>query len=142
MLLTGASSMTLNNAKIKAGTALRPVIEAFHIGDGQLLTFVSEVYEDSCLTRIVFAFERNTLTVAANAEDDNVALSVTNPSGRLPPHDASDREPWVSIIRELFRWGWRTLNQQGYCDGVLLSFRRIIPRFVLTVEASSLSSAP
>jgi hypothetical protein len=131
--------MTLNSTKIAAGTALRPVLEAFHAIDGQPLTSVSEVYEDGCLTAIVFTFERNTLTVAANAEDDSVELSVTNSSGGPPAHDVTEREPWVTFIREPFGWGWLTLNQQGYCDGVLLSFRGIIPQLVLTVEASSLS---
>jgi hypothetical protein len=131
--------MTLNSAKITAGTALRPVLEAFHAVDGQPLTSVSDVYEDGCLTAIVFTFERNTLTVAAKAEDDSVELSVTNSSGRPPAHDVSEREPWVTFIREPFGWGWLTLNQQGYCDGVLLSFRGIIPQLVLIVEASSLS---
>ena len=131
--------MTLNSAKIAAGTALRPALDAFHAVDGQLLTSVSEIYEDGGLTRIVFTFERNTLTVAANSEDDSVELSVTNSSGRLPAHNASEREPWVTFIREPFGWGWLTLNQQGYCDGVLLSFRGIIPQLVLTVEASSFS---
>jgi len=129
--------MSLHSAKITAGTALRPVLDAFHALDGQPLTSVSEAYEDGCLTAVVFTFERNTLAVAANAEDDSVELSVTNLSDRPPAHDVSDREPWVTFIREPFGWGWLTLNQQGYCDGVLLSFRGIIPQLVLTVEASS-----
>ncbi len=131
--------MTLNSPKIKAGIALRPLLEAFHVVAGQLLTSVSEFYEDRCLSGIVFTFERDTLTVAANAEDDSVELSLTNSSGRLPAHDVSDREPWVTFMREPFGWGWLTLNQQGYCDGVLLSFRGIMPQLVLTVEASSFS---
>jgi len=131
--------MTLNSAKITAGTTLRTVLEAFHAVDGQPLTSVSEGYDDGCLTGIVFTFERNTLTVAANAEDDSVELSVTHSSGRPPAHDVSDREPWVTFIGEPFGWGWLTFNQQGYCDGVLLSFRGIIPQLVLTVEASSFS---
>ena len=131
--------MTLNSAKITAGIALRPVLDAFHAVDGQSLTSVSEAYKDGCLTGIVFTFESNTLTVAANVEDDSVELLVTNCSGRPPAHDVSDREPWVTFIREPFRWGWLTLNQQGYCDGVLLSFRGITPQLVLTVEASSFS---
>jgi len=131
--------MTLNSAKITAGIALGPVLEAFHAIDGQPLTSVAEVYEDGCLTGIVFTFERNALTVAANAEDDSVELSVTNPSGRPPAHDVSDKEPWVAFIKEPFGWGWLTFNQQGYCDGVLLSFRGTIPNLVLSVEASSFS---
>lgn len=131
--------MTLNNAKIAAGVALRPVLDAFHAVAGERLTSVSEVCADACLTRIVFAFESNTLMFAAHAEDDSVELSVIEGSGRLPAHDASEREPWVRFINEPFGWGWLTFNQQGYCDGVLLSFRGIIPQLVLTVEASSFS---
>ena len=130
--------MTLNSAKIAAGTALRPVLDAFHAVDGQLLTSVSETCEDGCVTSIAFTFERNTLTVAANADDDSVELSVTARLADLQ-NDVSDRQPCATFIKEPFGWGWLTLNQQGYCDGVLLSFRGIIPQLVLTVEASSFS---
>lgn len=131
--------MTLNSAKIAAGTALRPVLDAFHSVDGQLLISVSEVHEEGCLNRIVLTFERNTLTLAANTDDDSVELSVTTSSGKTPTQKVRNRQPWLTFIGEPFGWGWLTLNQQGYCDGVLLSFRGILPQLVLTVEASSFS---
>ena len=131
--------MTQDSAKAAAGTALQPVLDAFHAVDGQLLISVSEIHEDGCLTGIVFTFEKNTLTVAAKADDDSVELSITASSGNRPSDDFSDRQPWVTFIREPFGWGWLTVNQQGHCDGVLLSFRGIVPQLALTVEASSFS---
>jgi hypothetical protein len=38
-----------------------------------------------------------------------------------------------------FGWGWITMNQQGYCDGLLLSFGKVIfPQLVLNVMASAI----
>jgi hypothetical protein len=131
--------MTLNSAKIAAGSALSPVLDRFHAVDGQLLTSVSQVYEDGWLIRILLTFDQKTLTIAAQAEDDSVELSVTDSAQKTPADDVSDKQPWASFIKQPFGWGWLTINQQGYCDGVLLSFRGIRPQLVLTVEASSLT---
>ena len=38
-----------------------------------------------------------------------------------------------------FGWGWVAIDQQGYCDGLLLSFEAIVfPEIVLNVVASSI----
>lgn len=97
---------------------------------------MSQVDEDGCLTRILLTFEPNTLTIDANGNDDSVELLVTDSSQRPPADDVSDRQPWATFIREPFGWGWLIVNQQGYCDGVLLSFRGIRPQLILIVEAS------
>ena len=53
--------------------------------------------------------------------------------------DVSSNEPWVNFIGKVFGWGWITLNQQGYCDGVLLSFEQVVfPEVALNVIASSI----
>lgn len=47
-------------------------------------------------------------------------------------------EPWQKLIGKECGWTWVTINQQGYRDGVLLSFSGIVPSVMLHVIASSI----
>src|SRR5207245_1950080 len=49
------------------------------------------------------------------------------------------KEIWQSLIATTFGWGWVTINQQGYCDGVLLSFNGMQPTIMLGVAGSSIT---
>jgi hypothetical protein len=47
---------------------------------------------------------------------------------------------WREFVGQPFGWGWAVMNQQGYSDGVLLSFGGVTPQVLLEVIASSLKT--
>ncbi|MGB9468286.1 MAG: DUF6334 family protein, partial [Candidatus Acidiferrum sp.] len=55
--------------------------------------------------------------------------------------DASESEPWGSFIGKPFGWGWIIINQQGYCDGILLRVSGITQVMFLNVVASSIDES-
>jgi hypothetical protein len=102
-----------------------------------------DVYEevaDSCRDRLVLVFTTKTLTFRANEEDDTLSVR-SGRAARFRPGDLtrkSDSPIWRPLIGKPFRWGWTAINQQGYCDGALLSFGNIEPVIFLWVVASSI----
>jgi hypothetical protein len=122
------------------GTALFPALSGFQRIGGQPLRAVWQAEADGCLNRIVFDFDSLSLTVSAVSDDDSVEFEVIDAAGadRTGGADASHLKHWRDLIGAPFGWGWVTVNQQGYCDGLLLSFDGIVPRVVLNVVASSI----
>lgn len=119
--------------------AASPLLDSFQQIETQVLRSVFRVTDDGCLVRITLRFDRSFLKIAARSDDDAIELE----AGELavvPTQgaDASASEPWKDLIGKHFGWGWVTINQQGYCDGVLLSFDGIIPQVLLNVVASSI----
>ena len=55
-----------------------------------------------------------------------------------PESDVSHLPLWEPFIARPFGWGYAVVNQQGYCDGLLLSFGDIRPKVLLQVIASSI----
>ena len=91
------------------------------------------------LSGLELDFGSTTLLIQAIADDDTVAISTGNrPAAEGGETDASSRQPWCDLIGQSFCWGWVTINQQGYLDGVLLSFSDIFPQVVINVIASEL----
>jgi Family of unknown function (DUF6334) len=62
--------------------------------------------------------------VEGNSDDDSVAFIVAANSETASEGsvDASHLDHWESYLSKAFEWGWLTTNQQGYCDGLLVSF--------------------
>jgi hypothetical protein len=52
--------------------------------------------------------------------------------------DASQTPMWKPFIGKPLGWGYAVVNQQGYCDGLLLGFGDIRPSRLLQVFASSI----
>lgn len=103
------------------------------------------IYEktaDGCREALVFAFAEKALVIEANPEDDTVQIAckdnITEQVAGLTP--ISRHSPLGKWIGKRFGWGWITINQQGYRDGVLLSFgdRVFPPALLLEVSASSI----
>jgi hypothetical protein len=46
--------------------------------------------------------------------------------------------PWKKLLGKEIGWTWVAINQQGYCDSIMLSFDGIIPTVLLHVIASSI----
>ena len=123
-----------------AAVALAPMLSAFHsIGD-QALQAVWRVDTDGTLDRLVFDFGRVSLVVVAKENDDSIDISAADTSGLSSAGsvDGGHTEPWNHLVGKSFGWGWVTVNQQGYCDGLLLSFGGIVPQIFLNVIASSI----
>jgi hypothetical protein len=125
---------------LATGTALSPILADFRsIGQRPLRT-VWHVQEENILIRIIFDFDELSLIVSADANDDSVDLEFGNQkdADKTGYIDASQLLPWKDFVGLPFGWGWITVNQQGYCDGLLLSFGNIIPQVILNAVASSL----
>lgn len=106
----------------------------------ELLREVYELETDGCLEALALVFTTKVLTFKANEDDDTITIR----SGGAKEFGArrsfrKSRSPvWKSFIGKSFGWGWITVNQQGYCDGALLSFDGLTPGVLLEVVASSI----
>jgi Family of unknown function (DUF6334) len=99
---------------------------------------VQYVHVDGCLERIIFRFGPTSFVVLADEDDDSVVLWMANTHtlNMTQETDVSHLKVWEPFIGKPFGWGYIVLNQQGYCDGLLLSFGDIRPKILLQVLAS------
>jgi hypothetical protein len=88
------------------------------------------------IDQIALEFDSRFLVIRCNASDDTIDLSI--PEEFLDANSVGHLEPWSELIGKRFGWGWVTINQQGYLDGVLLSFDGITPTLLIMAIASSL----
>ena len=112
----------------------------FHKIDEQVLRAVWRVYFEQSLDKIILKFDHDSLSIEAVSDDDTITLQIIS-NTNLNLEDAIDgslSEPWNTFIGQSFGWGWITINQQEAVDGVLLSFRGIVPQIILNVMASSI----
>jgi Family of unknown function (DUF6334) len=120
--------------------ALFTKLSAFQEMKGRSLLAVEQIYEHRCLARIVLDFGEVSLVITAEAEDDSIGFcSAKGSDGRAANATNAGPDFWKELIGVRFSWGWITVNQQGYCDGVLLSFDGIDPDVLMIVRASSLT---
>src|SRR5438477_228958 len=104
-----------------------PELEAFLAldeGSPQILQAVLQRVTDGCRDLLLFRCSGGTLRITANSEDDTVSVRLQDPQEPEPERleDVSANAPWASWIGQPLEWGWLTINQQGYADGVLLAF--------------------
>jgi hypothetical protein len=130
----------MTTAKTIVAEALFPMLSAFHSITGHPLRAVWQFHTEGSLDRLVFDFGSNALVVSADENDDSIefSVSVDTDSRKAGGVSASHLEPWDSVIGASFGWGWVTVNQQGYSDGLLISFEGVVPQIVLNVIASSI----
>ena len=130
------------NGVIRTTTAktLFPLLSIFHEVNGYALKSVSVETSEDLLTGIAFNFGSKSLIVNVNSDDDTVEFACID-SLQLaypPENDKSKASPWKEILGQEFGWGWVVINQQGYLDGIILSFGGITPQFLITAVASAL----
>jgi hypothetical protein len=120
---------------------LHNALSEFHKLSDLLLTAVRYVCIDGCLDKIVLEFDQVCLLIEAEADFDTVIFQVINNEEftDFSSTNASHLEPWNAFIGRPFGWGWITINQQNYVDGIQLSFELIHPNVSLNVIASSIS---
>ena len=123
----------------RAAEALALMLNTFRLVDEMPLRSVRQVWTEDSLERLAFDFDHISLVVAADGNDDSTEITTQDRADRDGGvGDASRFEPWNDLIGKPFGWGWVTVNKQGYCDGLLLSFDGIVPQVVLDVIASSI----
>ncbi len=122
--------------KIKTAEALFPLLSAFHEVDGALLESVRLVRTEGMITQLALQLGSKVLVIRAEAEDDTADLTIQSviPDGEM----VNDHQPWSEVIGKQIGWGWVMVNQQGYLDGVLLSFGGVVPEILVAVVASGL----
>jgi hypothetical protein len=103
------------------------------------LQAVFEKEVDGCREKLILRFTKKSLCFSAVPDDDTISVcsrasTSVHESGLRPVRSAL----WRAFIGKSFGWGWVTVNQQGYCDGVLLSFDGLYPGILLEVVASSI----
>lgn len=125
------------NLVASAGTNL-DVFHAFGASEPQHLEEVYERLEDGCKITLILKFQEKCLIFSAEPDDDTISVEDSNSIDVSVYRRIDSSELWRPLIGKQFGWGWITVNQQGYCDGVMLSFEGIRPRILLSVAASSL----
>ena len=118
------------------GEMLYGELEAFHLAVGTL----ESVYASEDGSLLVLNFSEGTgLSIGADGNTDTITLrdNPRNSSGI----DVTRNEVWRDLLGVPLFWGWLTINQKGYADGALLSFRDVKPDICITVVASSLKVA-
>ena len=123
--------------KSQIGQILRPVLSPFHEVDGCPLKGVWEAAVNQELEAIQFEFEPGFLNIAVDTNDDSLDVFLSKDRS-ANSECASQRSPWKQQIGKPFGWGWIGVNQQGFLDGVSLSFGSTVPQFSITAIASSL----
>jgi hypothetical protein len=126
--------------KMDAAEALAPMLSHFHAVADRPLQSVWQFTTEHCVDKIILNFGTKLLVVTANEDDDSLELlsPENEKKWQSSGFDQSSVAPWSNVVGKVFGWGWITVNQQGYCDGLLLSFQGIVPNIALNVIASSL----
>ena len=130
----------MTTTKSKAAEALFPLLSVFHEVNGLTLKAVRQEIVEELLVGLVLDFESKTLMIKADPDDDTVDFSIGSSSAQAlrQSSEVSAAHPWGDFIGREFGWGWVSINQQGYLDGLVLSFGGILPQLLVTVLASSL----
>lgn len=132
--------MNLQDPTTKAAQALYPLLSPLGRLNEERLDSVWSLHMAGSLDCLVLKFGFSALIVRADPDDDTIEFSVSdscdpNADGCVK---ADETEPWRGFIGKRCGWVWVTINQQGYCDGILLSFEGIYPGVILNVIASSI----
>ena len=118
-------------------------LDAFHdlsSGNPEMLCEVHERARDGCVDRLFLVFSTKTLIFDVDENDDTIIVSSESEVvlKKRGLSDQTDSEKWRRFVGRPFGWGWIIVNQQGYCDGALLSFGNLHPAVLLEVVASSI----
>lgn len=123
---------------LTVGKALYAKLSAFQETNGSLLREVRQAWAHGNLERVVLDFGAGVLIVDAEAHDDSINFRCEEANCSTDAQLGTSGGFWQDFIGRTFGWGWITVNQQGYCDGLLLSFDGIEPQVSMSVVASSI----
>ncbi len=125
------------NGRLAAARSLFDELDVFHQMDGHALT---SVHVNADYSELMLSFGNLFFLIAAIADDDTIAVTLASESLQHSIN-ISHQAPWKDFIGQSAGWSWFIMNQQGYIDGVLLSFDGISPQICINVVASSLKIA-
>jgi hypothetical protein len=92
------------------------------------------VRRDGCLEKVILQLGDVFLMVVAKV-DDTIAISAPMDTfDSVTAENVLMKKPWSNLAGNRFGWGWATVNQQGYCDGIMLSFSGILPQISMTIR--------
>jgi Family of unknown function (DUF6334) len=131
----------VGSTKLRTAEALYPFLSAFHAVSDRTLRAVRHVVRDGSLERVILDCGSVCLVFFADENDDTISIAVedTRACERGSDQiDVGESPVWRDFVGKSFGWGWLIVNQQGYCDGALLSFGGIVPQLLLNVIASSI----
>ena len=106
------------------------------------LVDVLERLDDGQCDSVALVFSTQALILKANGDNDTIVVATVPANEPLSGFRPSLDPTWARLRGKEFGWGWVTVNQQGYCDGVLLSFETLEPCVLINVIASSLKTQP
>jgi hypothetical protein len=123
----------------KAAEALLPVLSHFHELGNEHLKAVYIRDDEGSVDQVLLVFDGKVLRVTADADWDTIEFCVSSldSDDLTNSNDRTQSLPRSSFVSQPFGCGWVTLNQQGYCDGILISFGGVVPMLSLNVAASS-----
>lgn len=124
--------------KLRAAEALFPLLTIFHEIDGARLDGVTQVASDGVLLEIRLHVGSRVLGVKAIEQDDTIDLFLAGEHGVVEGVGVDHLQPWSDLVGKQIGWGWVIVNQQGYLDGILLSFGGVVPELLIAVVASGL----
>jgi hypothetical protein len=117
------------------GLAAHDKLEPFHRAQSKRLTGV--VYRETDEgEEILLAFDDEYLVFSCNIDYDTIHVKFETKHIVVDDEEFAPHPDWDRFIGKDFFWGWLTLNQQGYIDGVLLSFDGVVPEIGMNVIAS------
>jgi hypothetical protein len=126
----------MSSIKLRTAEALSPLLKLFCEIDGALLREVRQTVENEMVIAVTLQFDSIFLSIRAVEDDDTVDISLMK--GHVQGDLLNDQQPWADKIGKPMGWNWVMVNQQGYLDGVLLSFGGVSPEIVITAVGSEL----
>ncbi|AFL87135.1 hypothetical protein Terro_3100 [Terriglobus roseus DSM 18391] len=117
---------------------MQAYLDAFHSIEGQRLSKVLWRSGQDEPEAIWLVFEKGTLLIQVNEEDDTISVNAGATLKADECVDLSSSDLWQGFVGQPFGWSWVATNQQGYRDVVLLGFDGITPQVMLEVMASSI----
>jgi len=144
MLTAKLLSDKLSEAPMHSAISFQDCLDCFHAllsAEPATLQGVYERVRDERREELVLRFNTKCLRFTANLDDNTMMVRCEDASSldTLEWTCLDCKEPWQSLIASSFGGGWVTINQQGSCDGVLLSFNGMQPTIMLGVVGSSLT---
>jgi len=106
-----------------------------------MLVSVAQKSSGGRLDEMVLDFGATCLIVTANEEEDSMEVRTAQEINTAGFDDVSQSDPWNKSIGKKFGWGWLTINQLGYWDGLVLGFGVPAPQIMLHVLETSIQVA-
>lgn len=119
------------------------IMDAFHACSSEGAEIVEEVYERNspgCREALALKLTTKVLLFSADPADDTITVNCESAAAfGFAGLERAASAVLRSLVGRTFFWGWATVNQQGYSDGVMLSFDHLYPAVLVNVIASSLA---